>query len=103
MQQQIQRILGITVHNYRGCGRCPAEEACEAKWLKDTVVTLQHVGDEQWDNGGDFVRVFEPGDLVEVRIRHDENAVYCVTAESTCYKGVSDFINLRHWRVPEGA
>ena len=89
----------MAVHDYCGCGRCPAQKACEAESLKDTVVTLQHVGDERWDQWGTFVSAFEPGDWVEVKLRHDEHNIYCASAESTSYAGVSDFIHLRHWRI----
>ena len=44
---------------------------------------LRHTGDERWDAWGRIVSVFEPGDVVAVRIKHDQSTVYCGTAGST--------------------
>jgi hypothetical protein len=88
-------IRGMRVRRYTGCGGCPVKDCTET--LSEAVVMLRHTGDELWDNWGTLVRVFAPGDVVEVRIRHDQEAVYCGAAVSTLYPGVSDFVSLQNF------
>jgi hypothetical protein len=90
-------ILGRRVHEFRGCGGCPMNTQDCSTHLSNTKVRLKHTGNERWDNWGHIVPVFRPGELVEVELRYDEQVIYCVTAESTIYPGVSDYINLKNF------
>ena len=100
-RRRIKKILGMRVHEYRGCGGCPVVEACEAKQLTKTRTTLRHTGDQRWDNWGTIVSVFRPGDLVEITLRHDGHTIYCGTgAESTLYPGVTDYVHLENFSPP---
>ncbi len=92
-------IRGMKVYRFAGCGGCPVKDCRKA--LSESVVMLCHTGDERWDNWGRIVKVFAPGDLVEVRIRHDGSTVYCGTAVSTLYPGVRDFVDLRNFEVSD--
>ncbi len=86
-------IRGMKIHRYTGCAGCPVRNCAET--LSESVVMLRHTGNERWDNWGTIVRVFAPGDVVEVTIRHDQGTVYCGAAVSTLYPGVSDFVSLQ--------
>lgn len=88
-------IRGMKVQRFTGCGGCPIGDC--ARTLSETVVLLRHTGDERWDNWGRIVSVFGPGDVVEVRIKHDQSMVYCGTAGSTLFPGVHDFVSLRNF------
>lgn len=88
-------IRGMSVYRFTGCGGCPIRDCRET--LTESVVMLRHTGHERWDNWGRIVSVFEPGDVVEVRIRHDRSTVYCATAGSTLWPGVHDYVNLRNF------
>jgi hypothetical protein len=88
-------IRGMKVFRYSGCGGCPINDC--AKTLSESVVSLRHTGDERWDNWGRIVRVFGPGDVVEVRIKHDRTTVYCGSAVSTLYPDVHDFVSLQNF------
>jgi hypothetical protein len=88
-------IRGMKVYRYTGCGGCPIRDC--GKTLSESVVTLRHTGDERWDNWGRIVRAFGSGDVVEVRIKHDQSTVYCGTAGSTLYPGVHDYVNLQNF------
>ena len=91
-------IRGMTVRRFTGCGGCPMVDC--AKALSESVVTLRHTGNERWDNWGRIVRVFGPGDLVGVTIRHDRNTIYCGSAGSTLFPGVHDFVDLQNFGEP---
>jgi hypothetical protein len=88
-------IRGMRVYRYAGCAGCPVNDC--TKTLSESVVSLRHTGDERWDNWGRIVRVFAPGDVVEVRIRHDRTTVYCGTAGSSLYPGVHDYVDLQNF------
>jgi hypothetical protein len=90
-----ETIRGMRVRRFAGCGGCPIEDC--GRTLSESLVRLRHTGDERWDNWGRIVTVFAPGDVVEVRIRHDRSTVYCGTAGSTLYPGVHDFVSLQNF------
>lgn len=88
-------IRGMKVYRFAGCGGCPIRDC--TKTLSESVVMLRHTGNERWDNWGRIVSVFRPGDVVEVRIKHDQSTVYCGSAGSTLYPGVYDFVHLANF------
>jgi hypothetical protein len=88
-------IRGMKVYKYTGCGGCPVKD-CQ-NILSESVIRLRHTGHECWDNWGRIVSVFSPGEIVEVRIRHDCNTVYCGDAGSTLYPGVYDYVSLENF------
>jgi hypothetical protein len=88
-------IRGMKIYRFTGCGGCPIRDCGET--LSESVIMLRHTGDERWDNWGRLVRVFGPGDVVEVRIRHDGSTVCCGIAGSTLYPGVHDFVSLQNF------
>ena len=88
-------IRGMKVYRFTGCSGCPIRDCGES--LSESGIMLRHTGDEQWDNWGRIVSVFAPGDVVEVRIRHDQSTVYCGTAGSTLYPGIHDFVSLQNF------
>jgi hypothetical protein len=88
-------IRGMKVFRYNGCGRCLIKDC--RKTLSESVVMLRHTGNECWDNWGTIVCVFSPGEIVEVRIKHDLNTVYCGDAGSTLYPGVHDYVSFENF------
>lgn len=66
--------------------------------LTSSKVWLKHTGNERWDNWGHIVSVFHSDELVEVEITHDTSTIYCATAESTRYPGVSDYVDLKNFK-----
>ncbi len=93
-------IRGMKVYRFGGCGGCPVKDC--TRTLSESVVKLCHTGDERWDNWGRIVKVFAQGDVVEVRIRHDQSTVYCGSAVSTLYPGVYDFVDLKNFADAQG-
>jgi hypothetical protein len=65
--------------------------------LSESVVMLCHTGNESWDNWGKIVSVFSPGEIVEIRIIHDQYTVYCGEVGSTLYPGVYDYVSLENF------
>lgn len=92
-------ILGRSVERpFRGCGGCPARKICPQS-LQDIEVTATHTGREMWEDPGHgrAVAVFGPQDEVKITLRTDAGKVYCGHAESTRFRGVTDFVNLRNF------
>jgi hypothetical protein len=92
-----QRILNFRIRRFRGCGNCPQVTRDCQHSLSHTRLWLRHTGNERWDNWGHIVAVFRPGEMVEVEITHDASTIYCASAASTIYPGVSDYINLANF------
>jgi hypothetical protein len=92
-----QSILNRRVLHFRGCGGCPQAALDCRRTLSVTRLWLRHIGSERWDNWGHIVPVFRPGEMVEVEITHDADAIYCASAVSTIYPGVSDYIDLANF------
>jgi hypothetical protein len=92
-----KRILKRRILLSRGCGDCPQRSLDCQQTLAVTRVWLRHTGSERWDNWGHIVAVFRPGELVEVEVTHDANTIYCASATSTIYPGVTDFVNLANF------
>jgi hypothetical protein len=88
-------IHGLKVRRFTGCGGCPISDCGQT--LSESVVMLRHTGDERWDNWGRIVSVFGLGDVVEVRIKHDQGTVYCGRAGSTLDPDVHDFVSLQNF------
>jgi hypothetical protein len=88
-------IRGMKVFRYNGCGGCPNKDCKNT--LSVSVVMLRHTGNECWDNWGKIVSAFSPGEIVRIRIMHDQCTVYCGSAGSTLYPGVYDNVSLENF------
>lgn len=87
--------------NWQGCGGCrlcKENENCHAFTKK---VKLEFKNDEKWDNWGRMVTAFRKGTVVYGKAVIKDNTVYCASAESTLYCGVTDFVNLKNVNITE--
>lgn len=98
-----KRILGKRVLIFRGCGACPKRDSHCQLSLTTPSIRLRHSGNERWDNWGRIVSVFRPNEWVEVLLTHDINYIYCATAESSIYPGISDYVDLANFSQEEAA
>lgn len=85
----------LELKNYEGCASC--ENCCNNFDCKahSLPVTIKFNKAVKWDNWGHMVTAFHKGDIVKGYAVIDDNKVYCASAESTIYKEVEDFIDLR--------
>lgn len=84
----------FVLKEYRGCGNC---EKCDTNFdcmAHSVPVKITFQKDEKWDNWGRMVTAFREGETVQGYAVIDKNNVYCASAESTVYEGVTDFISL---------
>lgn len=92
-----KRILGKRVLIFRGCAGCPKGNRDCQHSLTTSSICLRHSGNERWDNWGHIVSVFRPNEWVEVQLTHDSQFIYCATAESSIYPGISDYVDLNNF------
>jgi hypothetical protein len=77
----------VAAARYRDCQRA----------LQHARVQLRHPSDDWWDNWGHIISVLEPDERVEAENPHDGQVVYCASAVSARYPGISDTINLNNF------
>lgn len=84
----------LELKEYMGCGNC---EKCNANFDCDShkvPVFITFKREEKWDNWGRMVTAFRKDETVQGYAVIDDNKVYCATAESTIYKGITDYVSL---------
>jgi len=85
----------LKLMNYEGCGNCEKRGSDFDCTAHTKQVEIAFLKPQFWDNCcGDMVVVFREGDKAKGFAVIDDNKVYCVTAESTVYKDVTDFVDL---------
>lgn len=84
---------------YAGCGNC---EKCDNVFdckAHTIPVDIEFLKEEKWDNWGHMVTAFRKGDKVRGYAVAEGNTIFCASAESTIYEGITDFIDLKNVHI----
>ncbi len=87
------------VDNWQGCGKCKlCREGVDCR-IYTKKIRMEFVKSEKWDDWGKMVTAFPKGTIIYGTAVVKDGVVYCASAESSLYPGITDFVNLKNIKI----
>lgn len=87
--------------NWQGCGGCKlCRERVDCRSYTKKI-QMEFIKSEKWDNWGKMVTAFRKGTVIQGTAVIKDGVVYCASAESSLYQGITDFVNLENIKILE--
>lgn len=91
----------VKTKNRKGCAGC---ELCEKEIdcrLFNKNVNIKFTKSEKWDCWGKIVTAFKKGTTVKGIAVIKDGIIYCASAESEMFEGITDFVGLDNVIITE--